>query len=414
MKQFKRIMNKCISVLTVAALVLLPAVGCSRNVEVTQTEKNVKVTTATKSSISINVEYAGKVKPLEEITIASKLPGKVELVKAAVGSEVQKGDLLFKLDTKAVNAQLNQSKAAVDNAQANLARVQDSSLDQQIIQLEAAVKQAQIQYDDAKRSYDKIQQLYGADAASKQQLDDAESYLKNAEVQLNSAQDNLKVLREKAAPQTTAIAATQLEQAQAAYEAASIQVSDSTVTAPISGVISMRNVDEGEFVGSGTPAFTVINSKTLIIEISVPDTVVAKLHTGQQVPMKITATPQGDFTGTIDAISPAADPATQAYTVKLRLENPDNAIKPGMLAKVILPMESKADVITVPNEAIFVEDGIQYVFLAEAGKVKKTTVSIGLSNDKVTEVTGGLSEGASIITEGQSFLNDGENVNVIK
>ncbi len=176
----------------------------------------------------------------------------------------------------------------------------------------------------------------------------------------------------------------------------------------------MRSIDEGEFVASGIPVLTVINSKTVVITISVPDTIIRKLHTGEQVPMKVTALPVQEFMGIIDTISPAADSRTQAYAVKLRLENPDYVIKPGMLAKVILPIESKENIITVPNEAILVEDAIQYVFIVEDGKVKKTPVSTGLSNDKITEVTEGLKEGAVIITEGQSFLNDGEKVNISK
>lgn len=414
MKQSRRMINKWISLLLIAALVLLPLFGCSKNQENEQTIKNVKVTEAKKSSISISVEYAGKVTPLEEITIASKLPGKVELVKADIGSEVQKGDLLFRLDAKSINAQLNQSKAAVDSAQANLVMAVDSSIAQQVTQLEAAVQQAQLQYDDARRSYERVEKLYAAEAVSKQQLENAETYLKNSEVQLNSGKENLKILKEKAAPQTAAIASAQLSQARAAYAAASIQVNDSTVTAPITGIISMRNIDEGEFVASGMPAFTVINSKTVVITISVPDTVVEKLQTGEQVPINITALSKSEFTGIIDTISPAADPRTQAYTVKLTLENPDNVIKPGMLAKVTLPIESKENIITVPNEAILVENAIQYVFLVEAEKVKKVSVSTGLSNDKITEVTEGLSEGATVITEGQSFLNDGEKVSISK
>lgn len=414
MKQYKRMINKLIPLLLIAALALLPLAGCSKGQENTQTEKNVKVTEAKKSSISISVEYAGKVTPIEEVTIASKLPGKAEIVNVDVGSEVQKGDLLFSLDTRSANAQLYQSKAAVDSAQANLVMSIDSSIAQQVTQLEAAAQQAQLQYDDAKRSYDRIQSLYSVEAASKQQLENAETYLKNAELQLNTAKGNLKILKEKAAPQTAAIASAQLEQAKAAYEAASVQVSDSTVTAPITGIVSMRNIDEGEFVASGIPVFTVINSSTVAVTLSVPDTVVEKLHAGGLVPVKITALPDREFSGTIDTISPAADPKTQAYTVKLRLDNPGYLIKPGMLAKVLLPLESKEAIITVPNEAILVEDSIQYVYIVESGKVKKTAVSTGLSNDKITEVTNGLSEGAEIITEGQSFLNDGDKVSISK
>lgn len=414
MKQSRIKINKLISLLLIIALVLLPITGCSKKQDDSPKLKNVKIAKANKSSISIAVEYAGKVAPIEEVTIASKLPGKVELVNADVGTEVQKDDLLFKLDTKTTNAQLSQSKAAVDNAKANLIRTTDSSVAQQTTQLEAATQQAQLQYDDAKLMLERVQELYAVEAVSKEQLENATTYFKNAEVQLTTAKDNLRILKLKAAPQTAAIASAQLEQAQAAYETASIQVNDSTVTSPINGVVSMRNIDEGEFVGSGIPAFTVMNAKTVVVTINIPDTIVGKLNKNDQVPIKITALPNNEFTGIIDSISPAADARTQAYTVKLKLENPDNVIKPGMLAKAALPIENKDNIIAVPNEALFIEDGIQYVFLVEAGKVKKVSVSIGLSNDRITEITEGLSEGAEIITEGQSFLNDGEKVSIIK
>ncbi len=412
MKQSKRSMIKCMTLLLVAALILLPAAGCSSKPEDKPVVKRVTTTLAKKSSISITVEYAGKVVPMEEVTIASKLPGKVALVKADVGTSVKEGDLLFSLDTKSVNAQLRQSKAAVDNAQAGLIMATDSTIAQQVTELKAAVEQAQLQYDDAKRSYDRVQQLYASSAASKKQLEDAGTYLKNSEVQLNSLKENLKIFNERSAPQTAAIASAQLEQAKAAYEAASIQVGDSSVMAPISGVVSMRNIDEGEFVGGGIPVFTVINTDTVMISISVPDTLAEKLHAGDPVPIRITALGEQEFTGIIDTVSPAADPQTMAYTVKIKLENTGNAIKPGMLAKVSMPLDSKENIIIVPNEAILVQDAAQYIYIVEGGKVKKVQVTTGLSNDEFTEIAGGLKEGEPVITEGQSFLNDGENVSM--
>lgn len=414
MKQYRQMRNKLVPLLMIAVLASLPLTGCTKGQENIQAVKNVKVTEAKKSSISIYVEYAGKVAPVEEVSIASKLPGRVELVRADVGTEVKKGDLLFQLDTKATNAQLSQSKAAVDYAQAGLVKATDSSIIQEVLKLEAAVQKAQQQYDDAKRSQDRTKALYDTGAVSKREMEGADTLLKNAEVDLKSAKDNLKTLTEKTAPQTAAVASAQLKQAQATYESALIQVSDSSVTAPIDGIVSMRNIDEGEFVSAGMPVFTVIDTTTVIITVNVPDTTVKKLRTGGQVPVKITALPENEFTAAIETISPAADARTMAYTVKLRLENPDNVIKPGMLAKVSLPLESKSGILAVPNESIVVEDSIQYVFLVEKEKVKKARISTGLSNDRITEITEGLTEGAAVITEGQSFLNEGEQVNISK
>jgi len=412
MKQSRRIMLKYMILLMAVCLILLPTAGCSSKQEKETVVKRVTTTLAEKSAISISVEYAGKVIPIEEVSIASKLPGKVELVKADVGTSVKAGDLLFSLDTKTLNAQLKQSKAAVNNAQAGLTLAKDSTIAQKVTELEAAVEQAQLQYDDAKRSYDRVKQLFDSSAASQKQLEDAVTYLKTSEVQLNSLKENLKIFNERSAPQTEAIASAQLEQAKAAYETASIQVDDSSIIAPISGIVSMCNVDEGEFVAGGISVFTVINTETVIISISVPDTITEKLHAGDPVPIRMTALSGQEFTGVIDTISPAADPQTQAYTVKIKVENPDNAIKPGMLAKVSLPLDSKENTILVPNEALLVQDTAQYIYIVEGGKVKKVQVTTGLSNDEFTEVTGGLKEGEPVITEGQSFLNDGETVSM--
>lgn len=410
MKQYRRFISKCILLLLTAVLVLLPAAGCSSKQEDKPAAKHVTTTLARKSAISISVEYAGKVVPIEEVTIASKLPGRVELVKADVGSRVRKGDLLFSLDTKSVDAQLKQSKAAVDNAQAGMIMATDSTIAQKVTELTAAVEQAQLQYVDAKRSYDRVKQLYDSSAASKKQLEDADTYLKNSEVQLNSLKENLKIFNERSAPQTAAIASAQLEQAKAAYEAATVQAVDSSIVAPISGVVSMRNIDEGEFVAGGIPVFTVINTETVMVSISVPDTIVEKLNTGDTVPIKITAFSGQEFTGIIETISPAADPQTLAYIVKIKLENTGNVIKPGMLAKASLPLDSKENIVLVPNEAILVQDAAQYIYIVEGGKVKKVQVTTGITNAEFTEITGGLKEGEPVITEGQSFLNDGDSV----
>jgi multidrug efflux pump subunit AcrA (membrane-fusion protein) len=397
----------------VITALLTTAAGCGAGKDTAGQEvKKVKVTTAQVSSIHIDVEYSGKIKPLEEVVVSPKIAGKVSEIKADVGDAVEKGSVLFTLDKEDADALYRQSQANLDSANANLERTGGSALSQQVLQAESALQQAQVQYDNAKSLYEKTKALYDGNAVSKQQLDDVESGFKNAEIQLKTAQDNLTLLKEKAGPQSVKVAAAQVEQAKASMEQASIQLKNTEVTSPISGVVSVRNVDAGELISSAVPAYTVINTKTVLIEVNVPDKIVGKVVKGQAVKVRISALEGREYEGTVDVVSPSADVKTQSYTVRVKVDNTAGEIKSGMFARVLLPAESKEKVLTVPNEAIVVENGVQYVYTVSEGKVKKKAVGTGVSDGKITEITGNLNEGDYVITEGQNFLSDGEPVNV--
>ncbi|MDF2523176.1 MAG: efflux transporter, family, subunit [Clostridiales bacterium] len=389
--------------------------GCtSKNIEVKKDIKNVKAVEAAVDSIGISVEYPGKLKPVEEVSVSSKLPGKVATINADVGQEIQKDQVLFTLDNADLKAQYNQSTASLESARANLIRTSGSALSQQVVQTEAALKQAQIQYDDASSYYTKIQALYKEGAVSRQQFDDAESRQKAAAVQLENAKNSFNILTNNAGPQSIGIAEAQVQQAQAAVNAASVQLDNAAVTSPISGVISIRNVDEGEITSSSNPAFTIINISTIIVETSVSDRMATKIKKGQKADIKINGLNDKNIVGVIDSISPAADARTFSYTVKIKIDNEKGDLKAGMFARVIFNIDNKNNVLTVPNEAVVVENNVPYIYVVENGSIQRKVVSIGISDEKKTEITGNLNPGSYVVTEGQNFLNDGDKVKVVK
>ena len=389
--------------------------GCTSNkIEVKQDIKNVKAIKASVASMGVDVEYPGKLKPAEEVMISSKLPGRVAVILVEVGQEVQKGQVLFSLDASDLQAQYNQSVAGLVSARANLLRAGDSSIAQQTIQAEAALKQAQIQSDDANSYFVKLQALYKQAAVSKQQMDDAESRLKAASVQLENAGNSMNILKDKAGPQSIGVAEAQVQQAQAAVSAASVQLENMVVTSPISGVVSVRNIDVGEMTSSGVPAFTIINTGTLTVETNVSDKMIQKIKKGQNISIKLNGTDNKNIEGVIESISPAADAKTLTYTVKIKIDNADGTLKSGMFARVIFSIDRKDQVLSVPNEAVVVENGVPYVYLVEGETIKKKVVSTGISDEKRTEITGNLNQGDYIVTEGQNFLNDDDKVNIVK
>lgn len=390
--------------------------GCkSKQVPVAEEIKSVQVAQSVKGSIDLKTEYSSNLKPIESVAVAPKASGKVKSVNAVVGQQVQKGDVLFTIDSAEAEAQYKQSEAALQNANANLVRTKDSSLEQQILQAEITLKQAQVSYDDAKSNYDKTKTLSDQGVVTKQDLDTADTKLKNAQISLDSAKDNLALLKTKTGPQSVDVASSQLAQSQSSLDLAKIQLNNYTVTSPISGIVSEKNVNEGELASSSSVSYTIINSGTLVAEVNVSDKMMVKLHVGDNIQFKVDALGDKLFTGIINSISPTLNSKSQFYTVKINYDNSEGLLKSGMFAKIYLTSENKDNVVLVNNDSIIMQSGVPFIYVVDSNNtVKKKNVTTGLANDKVTEITANLNEGENVITEGQTFLSEGQKVSIKK
>jgi len=399
--------------LTALAAAAMLAAGCGGSRQTaTQETKAVTVVRAARTTISVSIEYAARIRPRQEIVVSPKVAGRVATVRADVSQPVRRGQVLFTLESKDYEAQARQARAAVDSAKANLTRTGDSSLSAQVIQARAAVDQAQVQYTDARDLADRMEKLFSQGSVSRQQREDARARADSARIALDSAKQSLSLIQEKGGPQSTGLASTQVDQAQAAADLAESQLDNAIVISPITGVVASRGVDPGELVASGSPAFVVIDVSSVTAEASVDEAMVQKIQAGERVPVNAEAVGSGPLSGVVDTVSPAADPRTQGYLVKIRIDNPGSVLRPGMLARVSFPMERRANVLAVPSQALVTESGVQYASIAAGGVVQKVAVQTGISDETMTEITAGLSEGDLVITEGQSFLNEGDRVTV--
>lgn len=406
--------------LIIGVVLILVVIGCAstfsknKKVEGKQEVKNVKVEKVAVGSISNEVEYASKLNPVQEVTIFPKTGGKVASVNVDIEDKVTAGQVLFTLDDAELQAQLQAQQAALEASNANLARTSDSGLQQQITSSQQAVDKSQIAYNNAKDNYEKMQKLYAAGAISKQDLDNAKLSYDNSSVDLKAAQDNLNLLVEKSGPQSTQAAAAQVAQAQAGVNSVQVQLNNASVTSPITGVVSAKDVKVGQLAGGQSGSVTIIDSSSFIAEVSVPDTVVGKVQVGQSVQVSINALDNKKVAGVIDKISPNSNSKDNSYTVKVKIDNSNGELKAGMFAKVSLPSEKKDNILTVPNEAIKIENNVNYLYVADNGKVKKVSVDVGISNEKVTEITGNIKEGTDVIIEGQNLLSNGDKISVAK
>jgi HlyD family secretion protein len=376
--------------------------------------KTVTAAPVHRGTLAITIDYPARIRPREEIVVAAKVSGRASTVQASVGQRVRRGQVLFTLEARDYEAQYRQAKAALESARANLTRTSDSTLGQQVLQAQAAVNQAQVQADDARDVAERTRKLYESGTIPRQQLDSVEARSKSAQIALSSAKESLALIQDKSGPQSSSVVSAQVEQAQAQADLAESQLENAEVTSPIDGVVSVRNVDPGEIIAAGVPAFVVIDTSTLLAETSVSDRLVEKISRGQTVTVTVAAAGGAILRGAVDTVNPSVDPRTQSYAVKVLVSDPSGEIRPGMFATVAFPVEKREDALLLPNGAIITENRADFVLVVSDGVLKKRGVTTGISDDAVTEIVSGLSEGEVVVSEGQSFLTEGQRVTVAK
>lgn len=349
------------------------------------------VTVATGEVTRVNT-ITGKVAASMEVNVVPKLGGKVAEVQVQVGDRVQAGQVLVRLDTTEIAAQVKQAEAGLETARANL---------EQTEQVKQAVQVAKAQHQAAKDNLERMEYLYGQGAISQAQLDGARTQFQVAEAQLAQAEANLKVAD---------VARAQVLQAEAALELARAQLNNSAITAPIGGVVSTRYIDPGEMAAPTMPVVTIVQVDTVAIEASVTEDYINRLQVGQEVKTTIKVVQEEPFAGKVASVSPAADARTRAYNIKIDLPNPEGALKPGMTAAIPLALESQRDVLVVPVQAVLDRGGKKVVFVVESGVAKQREVTVGLEGEKEVAITAGLSAGEQVVVSGQHLLSDGDRV----
>lgn len=344
--------------------ILTAAAGCgSDKVTVDQKIRSVRVEKARVAAISLNEEYAGTVKPLEEVNVASTIGGRVEKVYYDVGQTVNQGAVLFTLKADA----------------------------QQTTAAEAAVNQAQLNYDYARDYYNRLKGIFDQGGASQQDLDKADTECQSALVELNSAKENLNLVTNNSPGNTRG---------------------NLVVTAPISGTVSACNIHEGEMTSAQVAAYTIMKPGDMYVEIGVSDRVIGKISNGQKLQVMIDARDNTKIDGKVDRIDPNVDARTKLYNVRIILPQPEK-ITAGMIAKVAVPADQKAQALQIPNQAIVVEEGKSVVYTAVKGVVKKKIVRTGIETETVTEITDNLKSGDFVIIEGQHLLQEAEKIKPI-
>ena len=327
-----------------------------------------------KRTITQIVEATGTIEPINTVSIGSQVSGRIEQIFVDFNTQVEKGQQLAQIDTSLFEAQLQQSKANINNAKATLAR-----------------NEAQLEYDT--KTYNRYKNLYDRNLVSKNDLDSAKAAYKSDLAQVASAK-------------------AQIMQAQANYATASANMGYTKIVSPVKGIVISKEVEVGQTVAASfqTPTlFMVAEDLTKMrIETSVSEADIGKVKEGQEVEYTLDGYPDSIFRGTVTQVrlSPVTESNVVTYTVVIEVDNQEGKLLPGMTANVSIITSKKENVLTVPNVALkftLADNKKKYeqkgIWINKKGKPTRINVETGVSDDTYIEIISDeLKEGDIVYT----------------
>ncbi len=353
------------------------------------------------------VTYPGVLQPQTSVQLTMQVGGLVHEAPFDVGDEVEVGDVLLRLDTRDLEAQVRQAQAGHAVAVASLERLLSGATAAELAQARAALAQAEVQHGNAQIEFDRTERLFQSGSVSRQAYDSAASQLEIAKSQLDSAKARLAQVQRGASPEEIAVAEAQVQQAQASLDLAVAQLEKATLRSPVSGVISQRAVQVGETVTPGAPVLTVVDLSELSLSIRALGQDVIRLQEGMSVDVTVEDDPAQRFTGRLHRINPVADLQTNLFPVEVRLTNADGRLRAGFYASAQLQVASAANVLAAPERAIVRRDGVEGIYHVVDGHALFVPVQFGMSDGRAwREVVSAqdLDEGALVITSGKEYV----------
>ncbi len=323
------------------------------------TLRTVTVTNATRLASSVQLALPGDVRAFEETKIYARADGYLLKWNSDIGAKVEAGQVLAEIDTPELDQELNQSRAALAQAQANLVL--------------------------ARSSAERWQRLLKDRAVSQQEVDEKTSALAAREADVKAAE----------------AAVARLEKLSSFKE----------VRAPFAGTITRRHVDTGALIragGNASALFDLAQTDTLRVQVNVPQAYLRDIAIGSTVAIAVAEYPGRAFPGKVLRTSGAFDATTRTMLTEIEVPNRNGELFPGIHVDVQLTLAQANPPIVVPARAVIIRgEGLQVAEVDDANAIRLQKVQAGRDLGRTVEIVSGLSDGARIVTNPTDTLVEG-------
>ncbi len=440
------------------------------------TSVSVRLGSARIGTMVKTIDVSGQIKALKWTTLSAKNPGRIVSVKYREGDWISAGSVIATQDTSdmliqikqaeaglsAAKAKLSQAmtgadvsdtqteasiaqaKSALDSAKSALQLIKKGARTQEVKSAENAVASAEANFKNAEISLTRTRNLYSQGAQSKQQMDMVQMQYDIASAQLDTAKQQLSIVKSGARTEEIDTAQNRVDQAAEAYKIAlsgrsnkslrsedikaaragvtqaqsqlnyaKLQLNNAYIKSPISGIISKRNIEPGQYANPGMPLVEIVDLGSIYFEATVSEMDIHNIRKNQTVSVTVDAVPNMQFVGNISKILPTADSSSRQFTIQVSIPNRDGKLKPGMFVRGGIEVGRHKDVLIIPKDALvnLTDEYAVYTVDNDIASLKK--VKLGYETREEIEVISGISLKEKLVVLGQDKLSDGVKVNAI-
>jgi RND family efflux transporter MFP subunit len=315
-----------------------------------------------RSDSAQDLNLPGNIQAFVETPIYARTNGYLRKWYVDIGGKVKTGDMLASIDTPEVDQELAQADAAQLQAEANL--------------------------DLAKTTADRWHNLLKSDGVSQQEVDQNDAALKARQADLNAATANVRRLKDMQSFQS--------------------------VTAPFSGILTARNVDTGALISNGTSQalFRLAQIDVLRVYVNVPESYTYDIRPGIATDLSVAEVPGRIFKGQVVRSAGAIDTTSKTLLTEVDVPNPKGELLPGAYAQVLFHLKNGTPPLTIPSNTLIFRTSATQVAVAENGKARLKTITLGRDLGNSLEVISGLQPGDSVILNPPDSLADGAAISV--
>jgi HlyD family secretion protein len=409
-----------------------------------KTQNKIPVVTVTAQNAALrpmlrSIKVNGTIWPWDPLTIGSQVNGlSIQSILVDDGHVVKKGQVLARLDSSVLQAQLDQERARLENNQAALAKAIQPNRVEDILSLKAAVEQANATISQEKSGLARAQanmnnallnskryvDLARQGAVSAQDSGNRDTDAKLAEADVRSAEQRVRAAEfsQSQAVQRLNMAQVggrkedvQMSRANVAASQATVrqleaQIAQTVIRSPVDGLIMKRDAHLGDITSAGKSLFQIVRDNRLELRAQVSELELAKLHAGMQVEISGSASSQ-NVKATVREISPLVDQETRLGTV--RIDVPTSAgFKPGNFVRGDIKLGNSL-VLTVPSQAVLTKSDESFALVLNSeNQAKSRVVKTGNRNADLVEIIDGLTPSDTVVIKGAGFVKDGDYVRV--
>jgi multidrug efflux pump subunit AcrA (membrane-fusion protein) len=390
----------------------------------------VRVVSAAETTLTESIGANGEAQPIALVGLSASMAAPVQKVSVNFGDMVTAGQVLMQFDREVLRAAMATAQSGVAQASA----AQDRTL-QQFRRIKASYEQglfgaamATVQSaleqatSDLKRSevyYERIKAIYEQRLLPRIELEKAQAAIEEAKARQKQAEE--KLLRAKKD------LALELEKAKAVLDEARFQYKQAeekllrakkdlqaaTVVAPVAGIVMDRQINPGETPRISQPLFTIGQIDQILVEAQVSEDRISDVHVKQAATVTFTAFPRDTFEGEIMKIKPVIDSKTRTFLVYAKVTNPELKLKPGLSSFVRIKKEHHG--LAVPSISLINPTGLRESTVFVVGEdvvAKLRKVQVGVIADGMTQIVHGLAPGELVVTVGQVYLRDADQVRI--